>query len=327
MMSQLCTLYHSIPSCGMQWINPLKKSAVVMKNCSIQQSRRTLTFEIIANKRTKVDSSLQKFQVEGGVDRHATIKVLSISEACRLSPGSLVFIMVKIKTVTPPEELLQQSHVMKQDCTVADATGSCRLVLWAGHVGAVTEGLSYHLKTVAVRQCKNQKYMSTLEHTTDFEKINDIGPINDPCVTTETKIVGEISRVLLFERNLSCPECNSKVQKIDSICGECTKCSGTVKLSKCCGNINAKVKLEDEGKLHLATMFTNVILAIIQNNEGNVSPELVFTIDNRDIVTHVTKEPSSQDHNMQEPADVNAVAVAIATGIDTIWREDPIVEL
>ena len=229
--------------------------------------------------------------------------MLSISEACKLSPKSLVSMMVKIKTVNPPEELLRsdkQSHVTKQDCIIADATGSCRLVLWAGRVGAVTEGQSYHLKSVAVRQYKNKKYMSTLEHTTDFEKINDIGAVNDRCVTTEGKIVREISRVLSFERYLSCPECNSKVQQMDTICGECTKCSGAVKLSKCPGNMIAKVKLEDdEGKLHLATMFTNVILAIIENDEGNVSTKLlqssqmVFTIDNRDIVTHVMKEPSS----------------------------------
>ena len=92
-----------------------EKSAVVMKNCSIQQSRRTLNFEIIANNRTKVDSSPRKFQVEGGVD-HAMIRVLSISEACKLSPKSLVSMMVKIKTVNPPEELLRsdkQSHVTK----------------------------------------------------------------------------------------------------------------------------------------------------------------------------------------------------------------------
>jgi hypothetical protein len=93
--------------------------------------------------------------------------------------------MVKIKTVNPPEQLLRsdkQSHVTKQDCTVADATGSCRLVLWAGRVGAVKEGESYHVKSIAVRQYKNQIYMSALEHMSDFERINDIGPVNDRCV-------------------------------------------------------------------------------------------------------------------------------------------------
>ena len=66
-----------------------------------------------------------------------------------------------------------------------------------------------------------------------------------------------------------------------------------------------------------------VILAIIENDEGNVSTKLlqssqmVFTIDNGDIVTHVTKEPSSQDHSTQEPADVSAIAVAM--GLDKTW--------
>ena len=48
-----------------------------------------------------------------------------------------------------------------------------------------------------------------------------------------------------------------------------------------------QVKLEDDqGKRHFATMFTSVILSIIENEEGNVSTKLlqssqtVFTIDN-----------------------------------------------
>ena len=92
-----------------------------------------------------------------------------------------------------------------------------------------------------------------------------------------------------LEQYLSCPECKSKVQPIDSICGQCTKC-GVVKLSKCPSNMLAKVKLEDDqGKCHFATMFTSVILSIIENDEGNVSTKplqsshMVFTINNRDI--------------------------------------------
>lgn len=63
----------------------------------------------------------------------------------------------------------------------------------------------------------------------------------------------------------------------------------------------AKVKLEgDEGKCHFATMFTNVILSMIESDEGNVptkllqSSQMVFTISNRDIITQVSKELSSQ---------------------------------
>ena len=180
-----------------------------------------------------MDSSPRKVQVEGGVDRHATIKVLSISEACKLSPTSLVSMMVKITTVNPPEELLRsdkQSHVTKQDCIIADATGSCRLVLWASRVGAVTEGQSYHLKSVAVRQYKNQKYMSTLEHTTDFEKISDIGAVNHRCITTERKIKGEISRVLSFEHYLAV---QSATQKCNKLTPSVVNVPNAVELSSC----------------------------------------------------------------------------------------------
>ena len=64
----------------------------------------------------------------------------------------------------------------------------------------------------------------------------------------------------------------------------------------------AKVKLEDnQHKIHFATMFTSVILSIIKTEEGNISrkllqiSEMLFTIDNRDIITHVShQEPSSK---------------------------------
>ena len=100
-----------------------------------------------------MDSSPWKFQLDDKVYHHASIKVLAISEACKLSLGSLVLIMVKVQSVKPQEELLRtdkQSHVIKQDCMIADSTGSCRQVLWADSVGILKEGQSYHLKSVAV---------------------------------------------------------------------------------------------------------------------------------------------------------------------------------
>ena len=72
--------------------------------------------------RSKVVSSPRKFKFDGTVDRHASIKVLSISEACKLSPGSLVSMMVKIQSADAPVEILRsgkQTHVTKQDCNIA----------------------------------------------------------------------------------------------------------------------------------------------------------------------------------------------------------------
>ena len=142
--------------------------------------------------------------------------------------------------------------------------------------------------------------MSVLECRTDFEKINDNGPVDERHVASEKNIVGEITSVLSFELYLSCPECKSKLQQVDSICGRCTKCRGVVKLSKCPSNILAKVKLEDdEGECHFATMFT-VILSMTESDEGNVptkllqSSQMFFTISNLDIITQVSKELSSQ---------------------------------
>ena len=97
----------------------------------------------------------------------------------------------------------------------------------------------------------------------------------------------------------------------------------------------AKVKLEDdEGKCHFATMFTNVILSMIENDHSNIptklleSSQMVFTIINHDIITHVSKELSSQ--LVQSSQETGNDAIAAAMGIKDYqkktWREDPTVE-
>ena len=82
------------------------------------------------------------------------------------------------------------------------------------------------------------------------------------------------------------------MEQIDAICGQCTKCDGAVKLSKCPTNMLAEVKLEDvDGKHHFATMFSKEILAIIDEEERNVctkllqSPQMVSTLNIRDVIT------------------------------------------
>ena len=94
-----------------------ERSAVVLKNCSIQKSRRTLNFEILANESTKVDSSPRKFKIDDKVDRHACIRILSVTEACKLSPGSLVSMIVKVKTVNVPEKLLKSDNHISSNKT------------------------------------------------------------------------------------------------------------------------------------------------------------------------------------------------------------------
>ena len=67
-----------------------ERSAIVLKNCSIQKSRRTLNFEIIANDKTKVDSSPRKFQLDDRVNRQVSIKVLAEAPSLRTRMTSYV---------------------------------------------------------------------------------------------------------------------------------------------------------------------------------------------------------------------------------------------
>jgi hypothetical protein len=98
--------------------------------------------------------------------------------------------IVKIQSVNTPKELLQsdkQSHVTKQDCKIADGTGLCRLVLWADHskkARATTEECG----SVIVQNQSTCLYLNT--RLILIIKLNDIGPVNDRCITTGKKHCG-----------------------------------------------------------------------------------------------------------------------------------------
>ena len=96
------------------------------------------------------------------------------------------------------------------------------------------------------------------------------------------------------------------------------ECSGAVKLSNCPENMIAKVKLEDEGKLHLATMITNVIIAITEGNVSTKLSQMVFTINT------VTRDEGAKQPGAEHAGASRCQCCCYCHG--KTWLEDPIVE-
>ena len=93
----------------------------------------------------------------------------------------------------------------------------------------------------------------------------------------------------------------------------------------------AKVKLEDvDGKHHFATMFSKVILAIIDEEEGNVctkllqSPQMMSTLNIRDVITRAVKKDSREEteKNSKDQEDI----IVDGDNQAKTWREDPVLD-
>ena len=86
-----------------------------------------------------------------------SVKVLNVEEAS----------FVKSKT---------GKTIQKQECTIADAGGTSRIVLWERDIGKMIIEMSYQIENATVRTYNGTKYLSVSE-TTVIVMIDDIGDV------------------------------------------------------------------------------------------------------------------------------------------------------
>ncbi len=107
--------------------------------------------------------------------RESECKVVQLSELDTLAVKQNVTVSVKVVSVTAGETLKTKGgEKKKQDCRVGDASGSCRVVLWATEVGALKENECYKLVGVGVSSFDGRKYLS-VGRECKIEKIGEIG--------------------------------------------------------------------------------------------------------------------------------------------------------
>ena len=87
-------------------------------------------------------------------------------------------------------------------------------------------------------------------------------------------------------------------------------------------------KVDVEGKHHFATMFTKVILAIIETEERTKllqSPQMVFTVNNCNDVTHAVRKDSRKESE-RNTQDKGYYIVVEDDNQPKTWHEDPVVD-
>lgn len=111
------------------------------------------------------------------IDPDTTMQV-DLDSLQDLAVNQKVNVRIKAVTVHPGEEIERKGSwrsLQKQECLVADDTGTGRTVLWQQDIGRL-EGHSYTMRNVTVRTYDGVKYLSVSEVST-IEEIDDIGSV------------------------------------------------------------------------------------------------------------------------------------------------------
>ena len=143
--------------------------------------------------------------------------------------------------------------LVKQDCVIADATGSCTVILWEDNVDLLVKGMSYELSGMVVRNYMGKKYLSIPKDDFDVNLIDDIGEVDEEIVEEEKEMKGAVVvGVKYFESYDACYSCKGKVVATGSV-GECGQCGIMQKIEKCSTSTTAKIDVEVDGHY---TVFT-----------------------------------------------------------------------
>ncbi len=200
---------------------------------------------------------------------------MPLGEVSQLAVNQLVTVTCKVIKLGDICDMQSKSKTLKkQDCTVSDHEDTIRLVLWEDNCGRLKEGESYRLEKFRVREYGSIKYLSMSEDAC-IEKLDDIGEVvncdgTDEIVEGNEVIEGEIIAVLDITEYDSCLICQGKVQRSNSISGECTKCKANIKMSRLKKSSSVRFMVEDaNGTTHRLTAFTDQISKIIEDEHGS----------------------------------------------------------
>ncbi len=168
--------------------------------------------------------------------------------------------------------------LQKQDTTIADSTGTNRLVLWENDVSSVQIGKSYCFTDVTVKEYDGFKFLS-MGKFAELKAVDDIGEViedaEDDIHTGQTIDCGEINTIISCTQFHQCRLCKSKIDLQDSgTIGKCTKCQAVSRINKCPLASVAKVIVTDKrNNDHTITLFEPVLSQLIDGVAGNDLPQ------------------------------------------------------
>ena len=181
--------------------------------------------------------------------------------------------------------------LQKQNCVIADSTGSCTIILWED---MLVKGVSYKLSGMIVRVYQGEKYLSVPKDDFGVEILDDIGEVLEKIVEEEREIKGGIVvGVKYLDSYMSCYSCKEKVANSETGFGKCGRCEMMQTMKKCKVMSTVQVDIEADGAVHGVTMFSPVVEEICEGEASKVGLLSIrpfkFMVNNKIIVSCVSR--------------------------------------
>jgi len=175
----------------------------------------------------------------------------------------------KVTSVLEEEELVKKSTgkvLRKCDFIIADATASCRGMVWEHNLNMLKEDTSYKIFNATVRSFNGAKYLSLSERAI-IKAVDDIGDTADDMGFDGSGGISVVQGEIIAAKTevyLSCRCCSSKVMEVGDIV-QCAKCRVKVKTSRCSSKHIARVLLVDANdKEYKATIFDKIVKQVLR---------------------------------------------------------------
>ena len=234
-----------------------EKTAIAIKNCHVQKSRTGGDdLEIVIDSSSKIDESPVTIDITTlPPTRFSTLDAVLLT-----TPNQELNFHAKVTAV---DDAVQVKEWKKQDITIADSSGSLKLVAWEDAVGKLDEGKSYSFTSATVKLYADETFVS-LGPRSQFVEIDDIGDIDETPLSSS----GQDSRVMIISvvgvknilRYPCCPSCKGRVEVEVNGIATCGKCHMTVSGRTTSYSVHFLAQ-DHDGETHEMTAFERTILA------------------------------------------------------------------
>ena len=224
-----------------------RKEPVALVNCEVKQGKYSSNMELHMRKTTDVLKSPVKVDITSNLPPD----LITLDELPALDNFQTVSVSIKVLTVTEEEEV--KKGLVKQDCYIADATGTAKLTLWENNVDILVEDQCYTLSGIKVRSFKGEKYLSIPKDGFTYTSIDDIGVVKEynPEGNNIHICDVEIRSVKYFETYKSCNTCSGKVSPTTDTIGKCNRCQSMQRLDKCSNQTTAKIEVANKADVKI----------------------------------------------------------------------------
>ena len=242
--------------------------SVRLQRCQVKRAKKSDDLEVVLRVGTEVHSSPKKFP------RSKVCKILSdtivLEELESKHDYETVNFTAKVVRVGEPVQVTPK--LRKQDVTVADKSGVCKLTVWQENIGVLHLDSSYNFAQFSVRTYRNEKGLSWPKEGASYFEVEDIGDVaEDDLPETHTNISKAQIIAASLDKYNACHGCQSKVLPFHEEFGQCSKCGLNQVIATCKVVASARLVLNiSVDEQCQVSAFTCVLSDIVEGKEVNM---------------------------------------------------------